>query len=43
MAIVVAVEMFTEPGEKSLFSLPSYPYYDYVTYERKADCLQSLY
>ncbi|WP_290145817.1 aminotransferase class I/II-fold pyridoxal phosphate-dependent enzyme, partial [Turicimonas muris] len=34
MAIVVAVEMFTEPGEKVIIQSPVYyPYYDYVTYK----------
>ena len=43
MAIVVAVEMFTEPGEKVIIQSPVYyPYYDYVTYKGKADCLQSF-
>lgn len=34
MAIVVAVEMFTEPREKVIIQSPVYyPYYDYVTYK----------
>lgn len=36
MAIVVAVEMFTEPGEKVIIQSPVYyPYYDYVTYKER--------